>query len=231
MTTRNNTFLKIALICCIVTLQHTAMGQHPSIRQQFTEIALTYQNDRILADRLWTEIDSIYQEDRRTYHNMVHLENFHLQLGKCRSHLQDYETVFMAMVYHDMVYFTKDGTNEEKSAELARDRLQLLKFPEPKIAKCVSMILATKGHAKSTDSDTNYFLDADLSILGLSPATYDAYTKGILQELGAGPQSLGGRKRFMQRFLTQDRIFHTDFFHALYEEKARENIQREIDSI
>lgn len=225
-------YLKIALISFVLVLKQSfASSQEFSMKQQFKIISSHYQQNEKLIETLWHEIDSIYTEERRTYHNMVHLENFHYQLNLCKLLLKDYETAFMAMIYHDIVYFTTDGTNEEKSAELAKIRLMQLQFPEEKIEKCISMILATKRHEKNADQDINYFIDADMSILGLSIGVYDAYVNGILGEYGTGERFLNGRKRFLQGVLKQDRIFITDFFYNLYEKQSRLNIQREIDNI
>ncbi|MFN3754497.1 hypothetical protein [Flavobacterium sp.] len=43
-------------------------------------------------------------------------------------------------------------------------RLSGISYPANKIAKCANMILATKLHELSTDSDTNFLTDADFCV-------------------------------------------------------------------
>lgn len=201
-------------------------NERQAIKKEFIQILSSYSTSPERLEKAWSEIEKIYTEERRTYHNMEHLENFYSQLQKVKDRIHDYESVFMAMIYHDIVYFT--SSNEMLSAEKATEDLNFFQFPKDKISRVESLILATQNHSLSPDSDTNYFLDADLSILGLSPEKYDAYTKGILGEYGAGKTFLQGRKRFLQRYLQKETLYMTEYFQNLYEKTARQNIEREI---
>lgn len=95
------------------------------------------------------------------------------------------------------------------------------------------MILATASHTSSSDEDTNYFLDADMSILGMDHEQYLQYTKDIRNEYMQynDEQFREGRKKVLEGFLEMDRIFKTDVFYQRYEEVARMNIKREIESL
>ena len=90
-------------------------------------------------------------------------------------------------------------------------------------------IKCTKSHEFS-DSDTNYFTDADLSILGKSWKTYEEYYQQIRKEYKIYPDFIynSGRKKALQHFLKMDRIFKTDYFFEKYEIQARENLQNEL---
>lgn len=230
------TQLKHLYLCCmlwggmvLLSIPGQAM-ERKSIEKEFIELATQHQpKERQLAESLWKEIEGSYTEERRAYHNLQHLENFYRHLQMVKDSLDDYNSVFMAMIYHDIVYFT--SANEENSAELAQEQLKLLGFPPTQIARVKELILATKGHELSEDSDMNYFLDADLSILGLSAPVYDRYTAGIIAEYGGGTAFLQGRKRFLERYLLKESLFMTDFFRKRYEKSARANILREIESL
>jgi predicted metal-dependent HD superfamily phosphohydrolase len=95
------------------------------------------------------------------------------------------------------------------------------------------MILATKKHVRTGDSDTDHFTDADLAILGAAPQTYYQYTRQIRKEYVLYPDFLynQGRKKVLQHFLEMPDIFKTSHFKGLYEKNARKNIAEEIISL
>ena len=78
-------------------------------------------------------------------------------------------------------------------------------------------------------SDNQYFLDMDLSILGVSPRFYSGYVRKIRQEYSILPHRKfdEGRKAFLIEFLNRPRIFFTDLYFNQFEEQARENMERE----
>lgn len=101
------------------------------------------------------------------------------------------------------------------------------------VQQIYEQILATKSHKKSDDEDTNFLLDADLSILGKSPQVYLEYTKQIRKEYSIYPDFLykPGRKKVLQHFLALENIFKTEYFKNKYESQARENIEFELRSL
>ncbi|WP_343565348.1 hypothetical protein [Sphingobacterium sp.] len=179
----------------------------------------------------WNEIIASYSDQRRSYHTLIHLQHFSDQLNLCKDQLSDYPTAYLAMIYHDIVYFTMDGTNEEKSAIVAAGHLNRLHYPADLISLCSEMILATKTHAGNSSSDINYFIDADMSILGADEGSYAKYAAGIRKEYGDSIYFDRGRKQILQHFLNMERIFKTDLFFDKYEQQARINIRREIDNL
>jgi predicted metal-dependent HD superfamily phosphohydrolase len=117
-----------------------------------------------------------------------------------------------------------------KSAELAAERLRDIGISEDKIEKCRDQILATKHHKTSEDMDSNYFLDADLAILGSSEEKYQEYKDGIRMEYKLVPRGIyrKGRMKLVKKFLSMDRIYKTDHFYEKYEERARANLTSEL---
>ena len=113
-----------------------------------------------------------------------------------------------------MIYNALKNDTEARSADFARLSLEKLNVPENLIQKCVLQILATKTHLLNTDSDTNFFLDANLSILGSDWKQYLNYTQHIRKEYAIYPDLIynPGRRKVLQHFLTMKRIFKTDFF-------------------
>lgn len=190
-----------------------------------------YTEDIVLLESCWNEVIVSYSDQRRAYHTLVHLQHFSNQLDLCKDKLSDYSTAYLAMIYHDIVYFMMDGSNEEKSALVAVNHLNRLQYPSDLISVCSEMILATKTHSGNSSSDINYFIDADMSILGADSGSYAQYAAGIRKEYGDSIYFDQGRKQVLQSFLNMERIFKTDLFFDRYEKQARLNIQLEIVSL
>jgi predicted metal-dependent HD superfamily phosphohydrolase len=77
------------------------------------------------------------------------------------------------------------------------------------------------------------FLDLDLSILGAEEERYMEYTRRIREEYGnySWEDYRRGRAKVLKSFVARDRLYFSDYFYKRYEGRARENIQREIQSL
>jgi len=225
------TLAVLILSCVMIQPSSSKSAPKNDLKDIFKGIIMKFCKDPGRADSLWTEVENNYTGGDRHYHNLDHLDNFYNQLLKCRAETGDWETLVLAMVYHDVIYNSPDHKDEERSAELAVERLRSAKVPDDKIEKCRGLILATKAHALSADKDTNLFNDGDMSILGLDRNIYKEYVKNVRLEYGSSPQFDAGRKKVLKYFLGMDRIFKTEVFHNLYENAARANIQWELDSL
>lgn len=183
-----------------------------------------------LQDKFWDEIESAYSQPGRQYHNLNHLEYMVEKAVEYQEEIQDLDTLKFSIFYHDIVYDTNRNDNEERSAEIARNRLTKLAVPEEKIIRCVAQILATKTHKKTGDNDTDYLLDFDLAYLGESPSLYREYSANIRKEYSQYPDELfkQGRKRALQHFLEMKRIFKTEAFYQKYENQAKANLLEEL---
>jgi predicted metal-dependent HD superfamily phosphohydrolase len=155
------------------------------------------------------------------------------ELIPVQTKINDWDTILAALFYHDIIYRPTSKYNEEKSAELAEARLIQLNFPPSQIEKCKQTILATKIHLESTDMDINYFTDTDLCILGQSWETYLAYAKNVRKEYSIYPDFIyyPGRKKVLTHFLNMQSIFKTVFFFDKFEQRAKENLNRELNMV
>ena len=199
----------------------------------FLQLVKKYSKDHELANNLWLEIFTKYSELKRHYHTIDHLEAMVTDLKEVKGKIDDWDTTLFAVFYHDIIYKASSKTNEGDSAKLARKRLAEIGYPTDKIEKCVDMILATKQHLPSEDSDTNYLLDADLAILGKNSDDYQKYSYQIREEytIYADFMYNSGRKKALQHFLEMDAIYKTDYFLKKYDEQARTNIKNELDNL
>ncbi|MCT2560979.1 HD domain-containing protein [Chryseobacterium herbae] len=201
-----------------------------NLKEKFTDLCLTFSKDQDLISTFWQEIEKRYSEKGRHYHDLLHLENMFLELETLQSQLQDPVSVSFSVFYHDIIYDAASKSNEEKSALRSVERLQKLGLNSEMISKISSQILATKSHQYSDDSDTNYLLDADLSILGKDLAVYLQYTRKIRKEYAIYPDLLykPGRKKVLRHFLELESIFKTTDFRDRYEQQAKQNIAAEL---
>jgi len=196
----------------------------------FSNLISKYSDNEILKTDYWKEIEQSYSQKSRKYHNLIHLENMILELEEVKDKISNYDSLLFSIFYHDIIYKATSKDNEEKSAEIAKIRLENITISSDKISKIYNQILATKSHKRSEDSDTNFLLDADLAILGQDWKIYENYIQQIRKEYSIYPDFMykPGRKKVITHFLEFEEIFKTDYFKKKYEENARENIQREL---
>lgn len=201
-----------------------------NLRNQFEQLCLPFTKDQRLINGLWKELEIKYTEKGRHYHNLLHLENMFRELDDVKSNISDFTAISFSVFYHDIIYNATSKSNEEKSALTAKERLSDLGLPLDYIETVSDQILATKLHEKSENEDTNYLLDADLSVLGKDFETYMNYTRKIRKEYSIYPDLLykPGRKKVLKHFLEHDTIFNTAYFKEKYEQQARSNIAAEI---
>jgi len=201
------------------------------LKERFSLFCSHYTQDQHLIESLWMEIEKKYSEKGRYYHNSEHLENMFRELNNVTAALEDYTAIAFSVFYHDVIYNASSKSNEEKSADFAEKHLQQIDAEEGFIEKISRQIIATKFHQESGDADTNYLVDADLSILGQEPEKYLDYTQKVRKEYSIYPDFLynPGRKKVLQHFLESESIFKTKYFKEKYEEQARRNITSEIE--
>ena len=189
-------------------------------------------NPSLVAD-LWSEIITHYSEPQRHYHTLDHLDNLASGLMELHDKISDWQTMIFSIAYHDIIYDPLRADNEEKSAAFAVATLAGLNVPEMQRIKCSDQILSTKGHNYSADNDTNYFTDADLSILGSDANTYKLYSIAIRKEYSTYPDLVynAGRKKVLEHFINMPGIFKTPHFQERYEASARRNLLNELKEL
>lgn len=196
----------------------------------FLTVAQQYNTDTALLHQLWNEIVAHYTQPNRHYHTLRHLENLWLQLLPIQNDIENWDAIVFSLFYHDLVYRTTQRDNEQQSSILASQRMVQLGVPHHIITKTQSQIIATQQHQLSTDTDTNYFTDADLSILGQNWNVYSEYLQNVRKEYYLYPDFVYsiGRKKVLRLFLDLPKIYKTPHFFELYETQARHNLQQEL---
>ncbi len=199
-----------------------------SLAQTFFALAGTGNAKQM--QKLWTEIQTLHSEPHLHYHTLAHIAQIAAALDPVWDKLQNADAVLFALFYHDSIYELKSNQNEAQSAMLAYRRMQELGVAAETIQKCSAIILATKAHEKTGDSDTDLFTDADLSILGAPWEIYEQYAQNVRAEYAVYEDAAyhAGRAKVLKHFLQMERIFKTDYFFETLELAARANLRREI---
>ncbi len=203
------------------------------LEKYFAGCCKTYTVDNNQVRLFWEEIETAYNNKKRYYHNLLHLENLIKQLLPVKQQIQNWDAIVFAVFYHDIIYNPVKKDNEEKSAALAAKRLSLLNCGQPTIESCRNIILATRKHEINIDGDVNYFTDADLSVLGADWDTYKKYADNVRKEYAVFPDIIykPGRRKVLEHFSLMKRIFKTTYFFDRYELKAKNNLRKELELI
>ncbi len=201
------------------------------LKQTFIELIENYSTDDNLTIEFWDDIESNYSSKNRHYHTLNHLENLLNQLSEVKNEIKDWNCILFTLFYHDIIYKATKSDNEEKSADFALKIMTELSVSNFMIDNCKNQILATKTHSINSDSDTNFFIDADLSVLGQDWNSYSSYYKNVRKEYSIYPNILynPGRKKVLKHFLAMEKIFKTDYFYQKFEANARLNVQKELE--
>lgn len=203
------------------------------VKEIFVSLLTPYTADEALKNSLWVEIEQAYSGKERHYHNLSHLQNVYDQLLPVKKAVKSWETILFTLFYHDVVYNALATDNEQQSAHFAEERLERIGVPKTRILDCKTQILATRQHLENADPDTNYFTDADLSILGQAAHIYEAYRRNVRKEYAVYPDSVynPGRKKVLKHFLQMKQIFKTPYFQTHFESNAKENLTAEFNSL
>ena len=180
-----------------------------------------------IAPEIERVLAAAYSEPHRAYHNATHITDvlrwFDVVGDEVGWH--DAAAVYLAVVFHDVIYDPRRSDNEARSAQLARE---LAHAPE----RTTELILLTARHGAlepgAVDPGAAHFLDCDTAILGAPPDEFDAYDAAIAAEYGHVPADAfrAGRGGFLARMLARPHIFLTELFRTRLEHAARANLER-----
>ncbi len=182
---------------------------------------------------VWEALEQLYTEPGRHYHGLAHIRHCLQEAYSVQPPFDDTRPIKAAIFFHDAIYDPTRHDNEEQSADLAARYLREMDFPSDFIDRVRALILDTRHAAPPTTIYGQYLADIDLSILGQSPETFDAYERAIRLEYAHVPDAAfrAGRAAILRNFLNRPTIYHTEHFRQRYEAKARENLERSLQSL
>lgn len=189
--------------------------------------------------RSWTE-------PHRAYHGLRHVAEMLSvlrRLGRAMPTLDEHSLLLarMATWYHDVIYDPRatPGSNEQRSATLARDHLHRLGAENDDVDAIETLVLMTLDH-RAQELPTGLpaelldaFHDADLWILSSPAQRYREYARQVRDEYAHVPAPLfaSGRVIILRDFMARDHVFRTPHACAFWESSARDNVAAEITSL
>jgi predicted metal-dependent HD superfamily phosphohydrolase len=205
-----------------------------ALQRHWQNLTASYAGSQQSGDALFHKLVEHYSEAGRAYHNLSHIKALLAHSEAHEKLIHNLHAVSFAIWFHDAIYDTRAGDNEERSARLAAAALTEFGVSDETSLLVQEMISATKDHqAGGLSLDARLFLDLDLAILGTKEAMYREYSRAIRREYSWVPEALykEGRQTVLRSFLERQRIYFTDQMAAPYEAQARRNIAREIEEL
>ena len=175
-------------------------------------------------------LEGAYGHASRGYHDLLHLTEVLEHVDELMDHDDpDREAVLLAAWFHDVVY-DGQGDDEERSAQLALNGLG----PGPFGQEVARLVRLTATHRPADDDHPGQVLcDADLGILAADPARYASYTAGVRREYAHVPDAdfAVGRSAILRDLLAKPTLFHTAAARERWEQRARDNVARELEEL
>jgi predicted metal-dependent HD superfamily phosphohydrolase len=187
--------------------------------------------DEETARRIFADLVRHYNGDGRYYHVLNHVGELLDMVSEVRDLTQDYQTIQLAIWFHDVIYDPRGKDNEVKSAEYAREALQKLGLPERTVNRVSDLILKTVSHvSEKEDGDALILLDADLAPLGANEEVFSRQSEALRQEFSWIPEEeyRASRVRILNSFLSRERIYQTEWMYQARERQARNNLSQAI---
>jgi len=178
----------------------------------------------------FSQLVAMYSEPHRHYHNLRHIAECLNQFDSAKQLASNPAAVELAIWFHDAIYDTRAGDNEERSAKFAVEWLRKANASVKLVTAVEQLVLATKTHDASLHVDAPLLVDVDLSILAQSFDRFWEYERAIREEYDWVETSMFNAKRteILDRFLKRERIYVTDFFFDRMEAQARANLRASV---
>ncbi len=197
-------------------------------KEKFSELLANIGFEESEIHHNWLDLEKAYSKKSRHYHHLTHIRDMIEGFEMYYDQLQFPNEILFSIFYHDYIYVSSKKDNEFKSAEYALEILSENTMLNKQLI--FDAICATQKHQHNKVEDINWLIDFDLKVLARDWNEYQIYFEQIRKEYRIYPDFLykPGRAKALKHFLENEFIFQTDEFRNLYEEKARENIEKEI---
>jgi predicted metal-dependent HD superfamily phosphohydrolase len=199
--------------------------------QRWLKLMASLRVNEEAARRVFADLVKHYNGDGRHYHVLAHVGELLDTAGEMRDLAQNYQTVQLAIWFHDVIYDPRGKENEVKSAEYGRRALQELGLPERIINRVSELILKTVSHvSQHEDGDALILLDADLAPLGADEEVFARQSQALRREYSWVPEDeyQANRAKILGGFLARERIYQTERMYQLRERQARNNLSQAI---
>lgn len=183
-----------------------------------------------VARGVFDDLVAHYTAMDRRYHDLHHIEACLALFDSVRELAPHPDSIELAIWFHDVIYDSRRGDNEEASAEWAGTVLARLGVPSSLKQSIRDLILVTRHNTPPVDPDAALIMDIDLSIWGQPVPVFDVYEMGVRFEYAWVPDPAYriGRTKVLQSFLNRPRIYYTDYFYGTLESAARQNLTHSL---
>ena len=168
-----------------------------------------------------------YGEPWRRYHTAEHLEACLMHFDSARDHMEEPDTVEIALWYHDSIYDIRGGDNEERSAELFLETVK--GAVEPGFCSQVrDLIMVTQHMDPPEQGDARYIVDIDLSSFGQEWDAFMADSRKVRAELThlSDAEFNSSQLKFLRKLRDRRHFYSSEYFRTRYEGRARQNLDR-----
>lgn len=180
------------------------------------------------------DLVAAYSAAGRSYHGIGHLRAVLDRLAELAAAGTTFDEVpvQLAAWFHDAVY---DGERdaEERSAAWAEESLPAL-TDAATVAEVCRLVRLTEAHDPAHDDANGCALsDADLAVLALPEPEYAGYAAAVRAEYGHLTDEVfrKGRTSVLTSLLDRPLIFRTAHGGRQWEQRARDNIERELSRL
>ncbi len=182
-----------------------------------------------LTPELRADLLERWNEPQRRYHNETHLRTVLHAVDALEADGESFDgtAVRLAAWFHSAVFDPTESENNEKSA-VWTERVLDPAAPVEEVARLVRLM---GGHrVEAGDLNGSVLSDADLSVLGADPETYDSYTLDVRHEFAhvPGERFVAGRIAALEGLLDRRSVFLTRAGRDAWEKQAHANLNREL---
>lgn len=200
------------------------------LRSSFKKLASSLGGDDATVQK-WTEtLIQQYTEPQRQYHTIDHIYSMLMCLRQVHTQVSDNQSIKLAIFFHDWIYDPTTKDNELRSIECFNAEMNLSPSIAAKVSSCIRCTIQHRMPPEHESFDLALFLDFDMEVLSRNEAEYALYARQIRQEFGhlSEKDYCAGRIKVLESFLKRDRLYFSDVFYEQKENRARENLKREI---
>ncbi|MFE7506460.1 DUF4031 domain-containing protein [Promicromonospora sp. NPDC057488] len=185
-----------------------------------------------------TDLVDRWREPHRVYHTTFHLaaalDALDVVAAESTVSEREHWRARLALWFHDAVHDGVAQQDEERSAELVAELLGPLTgtgVTSEDIDETARLVMVTAAHDPAPDDVVGGLVsDADLAVLGGSPAVYTRYTHQVRAEYCDVPDPLfrAGRSEVLRTLLSSGPLFRTPPGTTRWQTAAESNLAAEL---
>lgn len=194
-----------------------------------------------LARKAGEELVDRWREPHRVYHSTLHLAVALDALDSVAAEARVPDRALwrarLALWFHDAVHDGVAQQDEERSAELVAELLGPLAgtgVSAEDLDEVARLVMVTADHDPASDDVVGGLVsDADLAVLGGTPAVYTRYTRQVRAEYCDVPDALfrAGRTQVLRTLLDGGPLFRTAPGAARWQDAAEANLRDELAAL